>query len=175
VRFLDKTKVTKYIALEPNIRMHEEIRKTANAEGFTEEAGTLLLLPYGAEETGLIVSALGGVHAVDTLICILTICSIPAYETAVPALIDQVLKPGGDMLYFEHVRNTREDVAWWQRVWTPIWKIPFDGCCLDRPSDAIIEGLNVWEQKDIRGLEDEDPENLFIHSVGWLRKATVAA
>ena len=155
--------------------MHEKIRTAANAEGFTEEAGTFLLLPYGAEEIGLIMSALGGAHTIDTLVSVLTICSIPTYETAIPALIDQVLKPGGTMLYVEHVKNTREDVAWWQRVWAPIWRVAFDGCCIDRPSDVMIGGLDVWEQVEIAGLGDEDPESLFIHSIGLLKKAPVAA
>lgn len=152
--------------------MHDEIRKISKVAGFTEDSGTLLILPYGAEEVSLIISALGGTHTVDTMIAILTFCSVPSPETTVPGLVDQLLKPGGRLLYFEHVLNARDDVAWWQRFWTPIWKHVFDGCRLDRPTDRIISSLDVWEQKDISGLQGEDEEHLFIHSIGKLTKAS---
>jgi len=175
INYLDNDKVTKYVALEPNTHMHEEIRRNANVAGFSEDSGTLLILPYGAEEVALITSALQGPHTVDTMVSVLTLCTVPTPEKTIPALIDQILKPGGVLLYYEHVRNPLEDAAWWQRFWTPIWKVAFDGCCLDRPTDVILERLDVWEQKDIRGLEGEDPEHLFLHSIGKLKKtATVA-
>ena len=61
-------------------------------------------------------------------------------------------------------------MAWWQSFWTPIWKVAFDGCIIGRPCDAMIARLDVWQEKEISGLEGEDPENLFIHSVGKLTK-----
>ncbi|KAI0337886.1 hypothetical protein BDW22DRAFT_1363671 [Trametopsis cervina] len=169
--YLDKTQVTRYVALEPNTHMHDEIRKNANAAGFYEHTGTLLVLALGAEETGLITSALGGPHTVDTLVSILTLCSVPTPETIIPVLIEQILKPGGMMLYFEHVRNPRKDVAWWQWFWTPLWRLVWDGCSLDRPTNVLVEGLGVWDQQEIGWLEGEDPDHLFLHSIGQLRKA----
>ena len=53
VKYLDHDKVTKYVALEPNKLMHPEIRNIANAAGYTESAGNLLILPYGAEQMEL--------------------------------------------------------------------------------------------------------------------------
>ncbi|KAJ3013632.1 hypothetical protein NUW54_g1536 [Trametes sanguinea] len=57
--YLDPSKVTKYVALEPNQLMHGEIRTLAASKGYTEGNGNLLILPYGAEEISLITSALG--------------------------------------------------------------------------------------------------------------------
>ncbi|KZT00122.1 S-adenosyl-L-methionine-dependent methyltransferase [Laetiporus sulphureus 93-53] len=167
VKYLDREKVIKYIALEPNQHMHPEIRQNAANAGFSEAAETLLILPYGAEETSLIVSALGGPHAVDTIISILVLCSIPSPETSLRALIDQVLKPGGQLLFYEHVLSPREDVAWWQRFWTPLWKRAFDGCCLDRPTHTWVQKMNCWQSAEVStGGVDEDEENLFWHRVG---------
>ncbi|CDO68528.1 hypothetical protein BN946_scf184998.g25 [Trametes cinnabarina] len=170
--YLDSSKVTKYVALEPNQLMHGEIRTLAASKGFTEGTGTLLILPYGAEDISLITSALGGSHTVDTIISILTICSIPEPERTIATLVEQVLKPGGTLLFYEHVLSHRPDVAWWQRFWTPIWKRAFDGCCLDRPTHLWIANMDVWAESEVWGKDGEEEEHLFWHRVGrFVKKA----
>ena len=164
--YLDPSKVTKYIALEPNKLMHSEIRALAATKGFTEDAGTLQILPYGAEESSLILSALGGAHTVDMLISILTLCSIPAPERTLGMLVGDVLKPGGTLVFYEHVLSPRDDVAWWQRFWTPIWKRAFDGCRLDLPTHVWIGRMDVWKEASVWGKPDEPEEHLFWHRVG---------
>ncbi|KAI8976413.1 S-adenosyl-L-methionine-dependent methyltransferase [Trametes punicea] len=164
--YLDPSKVTKYVALEPNKLMHAEIRTLAATKGFTEASGSLLILPYGAEEVSLITSALGGPRTVDTLISILTLCSIPEPERTLAALVDDVLKPGGTLLFYEHVLSHRPDVAWWQRFWTPLWRRAFDGCRLDRPTHVWIANLDQWAEREVMGKEGEEEEHLFWHRAG---------
>ncbi|KAF9807771.1 hypothetical protein IEO21_08047 [Rhodonia placenta] len=171
VNYLKPEAVTKYVALEPNELMHDEIRKRATAAGFTESAGTLLILPYGAEDIASIVSALGAPHSVDTLISILSLCSIPSPEEALSNLVDLVLRPGGQLLFFEHVLSPRDDVAWWQRFWTPIWKNAFDGCCLDRPTHVFIRKMGFWSKGEVWGIEEENEEQLFCHRIGKFVKS----
>ncbi|OJT06774.1 Methyltransferase-like protein 7B [Trametes pubescens] len=171
----DPAKVIKYVALEPNQLMHDELRALAATKGFTEAAGNLLLLPYGAEDTALITSALGGAHSADTLVCITTICSVPEPERTLAALVRDVLKPGGALLFYEHVLSPRADVAWWQRFWTPVWRRAFDGCCLDRPTHVWVERMpGVWKEGRVWGNEGEgeEEEQLFWHRVGhFVKKA----
>ncbi|OSD00414.1 hypothetical protein PYCCODRAFT_1479292 [Trametes coccinea BRFM310] len=170
--YLDHSKVTKYVALEPNQLMHGEIRTLAASKGYTEDTGNLLILPYGAEEISLITSALGGRHTVDTIISILTICSIPEPERTMAALVDEVLRPGGTLLLYEHVLSPRPDVAWWQRFWTPLWARAFDGCRLDRPTHLWIANMDVWAEKEVWTKEGEPEEHLFWHQVGrFVKKA----
>ncbi|EJF55520.1 hypothetical protein DICSQDRAFT_130574, partial [Dichomitus squalens LYAD-421 SS1] len=164
--YLDHTKVTKYVALEPNVLMHPEIRTTAAKKGFTEEAGTLLILPYGAEQISLIASALGGAHAVDTLVSILSLCSIPDPEQTLRRLVNDALKPGGTLLFYEHVLSPREDVARWQRFWAPVWVYIMDGCRIDRPTHVWIEKIDAWAEGSVWGKEGEPEEHLFWHRVG---------
>lgn len=146
--------------------MHAELRKTANAAGFTEEDQTLLILPYGAEDITRILAALEKPHSIDTLVSVLTICIIPAPIVTIRELVDLVLKPGGQLLMYEHVLSERSDVAWWQKFWTPLWRVAFDGCCLDRPTHRWIQEMDVWETKALWGKEGEDEENLWWHQVG---------
>ncbi|KAI0699517.1 S-adenosyl-L-methionine-dependent methyltransferase, partial [Cerioporus squamosus] len=164
--YLDPTKVTKYIALEPNALMHSEIRTLAATKGFTEAAGNLTILPYGAEQVSLIVSALGGPNTVDTMISILTLCSIPDPERTLEVLVRDVLRPGGTFVFYEHVLSHRDDVAWWQRFWTPVWKHAFDGCRLDRPTHVWVAKMDAWKEASVWGKDGEEEEHLFWHRVG---------
>nr|GAT56177.1 predicted protein [Mycena chlorophos] len=154
--YLDHEKVSKYVALEPNTHMHARLREIAEAAGFREDAGTLLILACGAEDADSILSAVGG--PVDTMIAMYTLCSIPDPQRAIHALVERVLAPGGKFLMHEHVLSRHADVAWWQRVLTPLWRIFFDGCELHRPTDVWIRELvdgdsgkswwqdsNMWE------------------------------
>jgi len=180
IKYLDPNRVTKYIALEPNTHMHTRLRSAANAAGFNESDGTLLILGCGAEDTASIISSttLHGIEQpVDTLISILVLCSIPSPESALAALVQDVLKPGGQFLFYEHVLSHKSDVAWWQRFWTPMWSFFLDGCKLDRPTHLWIERMQVsgsqesiWRECEIYGKDDEPEENLFWHRIGRLVK-----
>jgi SAM-dependent methyltransferase len=176
VNYLDRSKVTKYVALEPNTLMHSEIRALANAAGYSESDGTLLIISSGAEDTASLVSAFGGKNKVDTLISILTLCTVPNPERVLRTLVNETLKPGGQLLFYEHVKSHHKDVAWWQGLWTPIWTIAFDGCRLDRPTHLWIEGMGVggdgvWKDGKVWGKEGESEENLFWHRAGKFVKA----
>ena len=169
---LDPSKVTKYIALEPNTAMHAKIREIAGEAGFSEDAGTLLIVPYGAEEIGFVISALGGPHTIDTVTSVLSLCSVPKPQETMQALSERALKPGGQLLFYEHVVSRRSDVALMQRLWTPVWSWSFGGCCLDRPTDIWLENLDIWESKDLWDEAGESEERLFWHRGGKLVKAS---
>jgi len=171
VNYLDREKVSKYIALEPNTLMHPEIRKLANAKDFTESDGSLLILSCGAEDTYSVLAAMGGPNSADTLISILSLCTIPEPERSLGGLVRYVLKPGGSLLFYEHVLSPRDDVAWWQRFWTPLQKLGFGGCRLDRPTHVWIERMGVWSAGDVWRKEGEDQESLFVHRVGKFVKS----
>jgi hypothetical protein len=121
--YLSPDRVTKYVAVEPNVHMHPHIRDTATKAGFSEESQNLQILSCGAEDWQSIASALGGQNQVDTLVSILTLCSVPQPEQTIKLLVDKVLIPGGQLLFFEHVASKRRDVRFWQWLWSPIWKV----------------------------------------------------
>lgn len=170
VNYLDRTRVSKYIALEPNVLMHPHIRGAAHKAGYNESDGTLLILACGAEDTASISSSVHG--PIDTLISVLTLCTIPSPEASLTSLVRDVMGPGGQVLFYEHVESPRKDVAWWQKFWTPVWTVAFDGCRLDRPTHLWIgsikdeEGEGIWAERRVWGKEGESEENLFWHQVG---------
>ncbi|KAJ7021472.1 hypothetical protein C8F04DRAFT_1224076 [Mycena alexandri] len=176
--YLDRTKVTQFIAVEPNVLMHSSIRQKAEAAGFSEADGSLLILSCGAEDTASILSSLRPddtrVQAkVDTIISVLTICTIPAPQQTLRALVDKVLAPGGEFLFYEHVLSPRADVAWWQQFWTPVWSKVLDGCTLNRPThiwvDQLVneDGESFWaEGGSAWNSVDFPEENLFCRRLG---------
>ena len=157
--------------------MHPHIRRAAEGVGFTEGDGTLVIISCGAEDTPSILRALGATQPpVDTMVSILTLCSVPSPERTIRNIVRDVLKPGGQFLFYEHVLSHRQDVAWWQRAWAPLWAIPFGGCRLDRPVHSWIDGLTLpedngveasaWSERELWGKEGENEENIFWHQVG---------
>lgn len=179
IDYLDRTKVTAYIALEPNVLMHEAIRARAKAAGLREEDGTLLILRAGAEDPEKIRALLAGAgrpQRVDTMLSIMTLCSIPDPQQTLQRLVREVLAPEGRLLFYEHVLSPLADVAWWQHFWTPIWALAFDGCCLNRPTHLWIdamedegadgERMSMWNERELWGKEGEPDEHLFWHRVG---------
>ncbi|KAI5122423.1 hypothetical protein M0805_002973 [Coniferiporia weirii] len=172
VDYLDRPRVTAYIALEPNAHMHPRIRARARAKGFVEENGSLLVIAHGAEDVEGVVGDLGewkgrfgGVsttthsssgllagdleeegegenegRVVDTLVSVLTLCSVPHPHSALRALVHDVLVPGGQMLFFEHVRGPVKEVAKWQDALTPVWRVFFGGCRLGVDEVGVVRG-----------------------------------
>ena len=190
IQYFDRARVSRYIALEPNILMHNHIRTKANEAGFHESDGTLIIFSFGAEDTRSILSSLLSQqqqhqhqleqHPIDTMISVLTLCTIPDPQRTISKLIRDLLKPGGQLLFLEHVLSPRPDVAWWQRFWAPVWACIFDGCRMDRPTDIWIRDLKiaggggngdegssgVWMEWNIWDNPDQDEENMFPHSMG---------
>lgn len=162
--------------------MHSLLRDAANSAGFYESDGTFLILSCGAEDTATILSSINSsenenLPPIDTIISILTLCTIPSPDRAIKALIEDILKPGGQLLFYEHVLSPRDDVAWWQRFWSPVWTRFFDGCMLDRPTHKWVDSLlsgegpgSIWRERELSGQGGETDETLFWHQIGRFTK-----
>jgi hypothetical protein len=164
--------VTKYIALEPNTLMHPHIRAAAHKAGYAESDGSFQLLSCGAENAHAILLATSNVQ-VDTIVSVLTLCSVPDPQKTISSLVQHVLCPGGQLLFCEHVLSDRKDVAWWQRFWAPVWSAAFDGCRLDRPTHRWIEGLRdrFWREGKSSRPDGDSEEDLFTRQQGRYVKA----
>jgi SAM-dependent methyltransferase len=77
-------------------------------------------------------------HSFDTVVTILTLCSISDLPPAL-AEIRRVLKPGGLFIFFEHGRSSNPEVARRQDRFNPIQRIIAAGCNLNRPIDQLIK------------------------------------
>jgi ubiquinone/menaquinone biosynthesis C-methylase UbiE len=75
----------------------------------------------------------------DTVVSTLVFCTVEDPERAV-AEVARVLKPGGQLLFIEHVRADSERAARWQDRLHKPWQIWADGCNCNLPVLELIEG-----------------------------------
>lgn len=82
----------------------------------------------------------------DAYVTTLVLCSVPDLERAVDEAW-RVLKPGGQLRIFEHVRSQTPWKARLQRWLSPAWAFLVDGCRLDRDTDEAFwrRGFEVHE------------------------------
>ncbi len=85
----------------------------------------------------------------DTVVATLVLCTVADPDAAL-AEVARVLKPGGRMLFLEHVRADTGRRGRWQDRLNPIQKAFFGGCNLNRrTADAIRSSpLEVQELRD---------------------------
>jgi ubiquinone/menaquinone biosynthesis C-methylase UbiE len=72
----------------------------------------------------------------DTVVVTFVLCSVAQQEAAL-AEVTRVLKPGGRLLFLEHVRSDDEKLAKWQDRVTPLYNVV--GCNPNRDTLAAIE------------------------------------
>jgi ubiquinone/menaquinone biosynthesis C-methylase UbiE len=73
----------------------------------------------------------------DTVAVTLVLCTVPDPQVAL-AEIKRVLKPGGQLLFLEHVRSRNPDLAKWQDRLEAPWRFLGDGCHCNRDTVSAI-------------------------------------
>lgn len=75
----------------------------------------------------------------DAYVTTLVLCSVPDLDAAVEEAW-RVLRPGGALRIFEHVRSSSAWMARVQGALNPAWGYVADGCRLDRATDVAFKG-----------------------------------
>ena len=73
----------------------------------------------------------------DAVVSTLVLCTVPDQERAI-AEIRRVLKPGGQLLFIEHVRSHDAKTAKWQDRVLPVWRFVCHGCHPNRDTAAAL-------------------------------------
>lgn len=115
------------VALEPDLDMLQRSRpRQASASAHIESvAARAEALPFPAA-------------CFDTVVATLVLCTVRNPLVTVRE-ITRVLKPGGSLFLFEHVRLHRPALAAMQDFLTPAWKHVAGGCHLNRDTVPLLE------------------------------------
>jgi ubiquinone/menaquinone biosynthesis C-methylase UbiE len=73
----------------------------------------------------------------DTAVATLVLCTVPDPVAAIGELA-RVLKPGGRLLFIEHVRSDDPGSARWQDRFEKPWRFLADGCYCNRDTAATL-------------------------------------
>lgn len=87
-------------------------------------------------------------ESVDVVVSSLVLCSV-ADQSAVLAETVRVLRPGGLLLFYEHVRSAHRVLAAAEDLLTPLWSRMAGGCHPNRDTAAGIEAAGLT----LRNLE----------------------
>ena len=132
---------TRVVAIEPNVRMHEALRRQALRFGLDLE-----LRAVGAEATGLESAS------ADLVVATLVLCSVQD-QRAVLAEALRVLRPGGRFVCIEHViAPARSPIRALQRAIRRPWRWAFEGCdvCRDTATVLSIAGFSRVSLRRLR-------------------------
>lgn len=80
--------------------------------------------------------------SVDTAVCTLVLCTVDDVPATL-AEVARVLRPGGRLLFAEHVRSTDPGLARWQDRLEIPWKLVGHGCRCNRDTVAAIEASSL--------------------------------
>jgi|SRR6187549_416207 len=115
------------VMAEPDPHMARQLRrKVAEADREAE------LVEAGAEALPFEDSSF------DTAVFTLVLCTVPDPRAAL-AEVARILKPGGRMLFLEHVRAESPGLARWQDRLEKPWRFVGDGCHCNRDTVATID------------------------------------
>jgi ubiquinone/menaquinone biosynthesis C-methylase UbiE len=95
----------------------------------------------------------------EAAVAVLVLCSVPDQASTLSEL-HRVLRPGGQLRYYEHVIGTSKRLATMQRALAPGLAKAFGGCRADRDTGAAIEaaGFRIERQRRfLRRMMTEAP------------------
>jgi SAM-dependent methyltransferase len=117
--------VSELVMAEPDPHMLKQLRAKAGGRGGVEiSAASAQDLPFADD-------------SFDTAVFTLVLCTVPDPAAALREAA-RVLKPGGKMLFIEHVRGETGLAGWQDRLERP-WRFLADGCHCNRDTVALIE------------------------------------
>jgi SAM-dependent methyltransferase len=121
---------TRVVAIEPNPAMHRRLVDAGHHHNIDVE-----LLACGAGDVPLPDAS------VDAIVCTLVLCTVPDPAAAIAEAV-RLLRPGGELLFIEHVAapsGPASALGRTQRLVRRPWRWLFEGCDVCRPTGELLD------------------------------------
>lgn len=126
MRYLKKG--TKLIAIEPNIHMHTNLKKSAKKYGIDLEIKAMVGEAVDLPD-----------NSIDFVACTLVMCTVTNPYQCVEQ-IKRILKPSGVFIFIEHVKAKENTVvSFIQNLTFKPWFWFFEGCNTKRDTKSLLE------------------------------------
>lgn len=97
----DRSKIDRIYGVEPNVDLHAALQLTIKECGLSD---VYTIVPCGVEDVVTLREYGIDGESVDTVMSVQVLCGVPRPEKVVKELYG-LLKPGGQMIVYEHVRS----------------------------------------------------------------------
>ncbi len=131
--------VTSIVALEPNINMHDAIKKRVERLRGEGKGGNTEVVVDGR-----FLHEIEGVEMFDWCIIGNVLCEVPDQEDTFREL-ERVVKKGGYLYFSEHCIYPSGLMRLVQQVVSPVWRVVNDGCNIDRDTLNNMKKKTRWE------------------------------
>lgn len=127
--------LTKVTLSEPNLQMRRKLRKK-----LTGSKRNFHLTDWAAEQIEQ------PDHSFDTIVCSLVLCSVGNQQRSLREIF-RLLRPGGQLLFLEHVIAKNEQTIRRQHLFEPIWRYCSGNCHLTRDTlhNIKVSGMVIEE------------------------------
>ena len=85
-------------------------------------------------------------NSYDTIVSTLVLCSVTCQATSLKE-IRRLLKPGGQLIFLEHVISDKPKIRRWQKLLEPTWRLCAGDCRLTRDTHTAIETAGFLIEK----------------------------
>ncbi|KAL8946254.1 MAG: hypothetical protein Q9222_007329 [Ikaeria aurantiellina] len=96
----DRSKITKIYGIEPNKGLHAQLRESVKNAGLSD---VYTIVPCNIQDVEILRKYGVDQETFDTILSVQVFCSIPNPREAAAAMW-RLLKPGGQMVVYEHVK-----------------------------------------------------------------------
>ena len=97
----DNSKIERIYGIEPNVHLHCALRNKIKKHGLSD---VYTIVPCGVEDLEKLREYGIGPETIDTVTSVQVLCSVPKPAALVKSLY-RLLKPGGQMIIYEHVKS----------------------------------------------------------------------
>jgi SAM-dependent methyltransferase len=157
--FSNNPSITRIFGAEPSIGLHSDLQERIVDAKLTSKYH---ILSSTADKAPLLVALRkqnvrinSDEQTFDTIVCIRVLCSVPELDKTTRELY-QLLKPGGQILLVEHIKNpwttTGSILARSMQIFYHLigWKFFLGGCHLNRDIAAAWKNAGAWAKVDLK-------------------------